>query len=261
MPSEDDGVPVAAHLAPSASLFGTPSSRPARQERVDEVVQLLKETIAPETWRENGGTIGAVREIGGQLIITQTQENHGHIGSLLGQLRQDSGVVRVQAHWVLLTPQQIAEMIAPAGANDANAPKIVSPAALEKLGEQTVRYRAEISCFHGQQVSLASGRSRSLIYDQEAVVAQSAVAMNPRVKRVTAGAMLEVTPIVLGQTSVAIVEVRSSVAQWGEANPVTQGYSQSTTRPGTNAITGVPDSAVTDRLSVVRQELFPSHSP
>lgn len=110
-------------------------------------------------------------------------------------------------------------------------------------------------------MSLASGRSRSLIYDQEAIVAQSAVAMNPRVKRVTAGAMLEVTPIVLGQTSVAIVEVRSSVAQWGEANPVTQGYSQSTTRPGTNAITGVPDSAVTDRLSVVRQELFPSHSP
>src|SRR5439155_3600438 len=38
-----------------------------RQQLVEDITKLITETVAPDSWRDAGGTIGSVRELSGQL--------------------------------------------------------------------------------------------------------------------------------------------------------------------------------------------------
>ncbi|MGC9454801.1 MAG: hypothetical protein ACP5HU_08035 [Phycisphaerae bacterium] len=60
---------------------------PARGAMIENIVSLIEETIDPNSWRPIGD-IGSVRELGGQLVITQTAQNHQDIVGLLNQLRE-----------------------------------------------------------------------------------------------------------------------------------------------------------------------------
>jgi hypothetical protein len=51
-----------------------------------ELVDLIKTVVAPDTWRDNGGTVGAIRVLNGQLIVNQTLENHDQLAGLLTEL-------------------------------------------------------------------------------------------------------------------------------------------------------------------------------
>lgn len=65
---------------------------PTRSELVEQIIQLIQDTVASDTWKDNGGTIGAVRELSGQLIVTQTPENQNAIGKLLEKLRETRAI-------------------------------------------------------------------------------------------------------------------------------------------------------------------------
>ena len=54
---------------------------------LDDITQLVRNTVRSDSWREAGGTIGAIAEIDGRLVITQTPRNHGEIVALLAKLR------------------------------------------------------------------------------------------------------------------------------------------------------------------------------
>ena len=63
------------------SLFGggggggrNEQAGPTRQELVDSIIKLIQDTVANESWKDNGGTVGSLRELSGQLIVTQTPE-------------------------------------------------------------------------------------------------------------------------------------------------------------------------------------------
>lgn len=58
------------------------------QERVELVMKLVTGTIDSESWRDNGGKIGALKEIHGQLIVTQTKDNQKAIENLLELTRK-----------------------------------------------------------------------------------------------------------------------------------------------------------------------------
>jgi beta-lactamase regulating signal transducer with metallopeptidase domain len=60
---------------------------PTREELVKSLIKLIEDTVATPTWQDRGGSAGALRELQGQLIITQTPENHAQIHVLLEQLR------------------------------------------------------------------------------------------------------------------------------------------------------------------------------
>ena len=55
-------------------------------DQVKNLVDTIKTTIAPDSWRDAGGQIGSVRELNGLLIITQTQDNQRAVATLLQQL-------------------------------------------------------------------------------------------------------------------------------------------------------------------------------
>jgi beta-lactamase regulating signal transducer with metallopeptidase domain len=60
---------------------------PTREELVKLLIKLIEDTVATPTWQDRGGSAGALRELQGQLIVTQTPENHVQIVELLDQLR------------------------------------------------------------------------------------------------------------------------------------------------------------------------------
>lgn len=63
-------------------------SRPSREELVRQIVDIIQTTIDTDGWKDLGGDTGSLQELNGNLIITNTPNNHRAIDHLLGQLRE-----------------------------------------------------------------------------------------------------------------------------------------------------------------------------
>jgi hypothetical protein len=247
----DKSVVVVADSPPSTQPHRTPTSK---EELADNLIDLIKETIATDTWRDNGGSLGAIRELGGQLIVTQTLENQKLLESLLSQLREANGrMVRVQARWLLLAPGEARGLLVAQSPDPGIA--LVDQAALDKLPDSMVTYRGEVTCFNAQAVSIASGRTHSAITDQQPVVAQNAVAMSPTVRQVQAGIMLEVLPTLQAGKDGVVVDLKTRLAQWNDPTPLALPSSVATTRPADLNVAGATNPAAIDRLNMVSQDL------
>ena len=71
-------------------IIGDPGEDPerkTRQELIDQITDIIQEQVDPEGWKDNGGDTGAIQELNGNLIITNTARNHRQIEGLLTQLR------------------------------------------------------------------------------------------------------------------------------------------------------------------------------
>ena len=65
-----------------------PEPNPKRQSRVRKIIELIQDTVAPQSWRDNGGSIGTIQEINGQLVVTQNSAAHRQLSGLLDKLRE-----------------------------------------------------------------------------------------------------------------------------------------------------------------------------
>jgi len=70
--------------------------RGTRQEAVDEVVHAIVTDIAPDSWRDSGGTIGSIRELQGILIVTQNERAHGVIKAWIDARRRYNKAIRAR---------------------------------------------------------------------------------------------------------------------------------------------------------------------
>lgn len=59
------------------------------QEAVDELVRLITEAVDPDSWRDAGGTVGSIREMGGRFVVSQTPEGLRKVERLLNDLRAE----------------------------------------------------------------------------------------------------------------------------------------------------------------------------
>jgi hypothetical protein len=64
-----------------------PQKPVVEQDAVDALNRILQETIDPTSWRDAGGSVGAIMYFGGRLIVTQTHDNHDQVLELLAALR------------------------------------------------------------------------------------------------------------------------------------------------------------------------------
>ncbi|MBI4718504.1 MAG: hypothetical protein HY763_11910 [Planctomycetes bacterium] len=88
-----------------------PESDPQRLDRVQKVIQLIEETVAPDSWRDRGGSIGTIKEINGQLVITQNAAAHRTITGLLDRLREERAIqVAVEALFITVSSHYLEEM-------------------------------------------------------------------------------------------------------------------------------------------------------
>ena len=76
----------------SGNLSDEQNQQGGRNELVDQIVTLIQDIVDPESWRDNGGAVGSVRELSGQLIVTQTPKNLRALQALLEQLRETRAI-------------------------------------------------------------------------------------------------------------------------------------------------------------------------
>jgi type II secretory pathway component GspD/PulD (secretin) len=217
-----------------------PSSNPTNQDLIDSIVKLLVDTVATDTWKDNGGTIGSMRELSGQLVVTQLAENHQKIQDVLDALRAHRGrMVVVRAYWLLLEPETV--------------PPITSgkelPVIDDKLIDAKHLYCAgQTMCFSGQTVHVTSGRMQSVVADLTPVVGASAVGYNPTISSARSGVLLQVTPHLEpeGPDARCVLDLHSDVTEVGNVGN-DKIVMPSTTEPSAAA------SSI-DRLNEIRQE-------
>ncbi|MEL6739856.1 MAG: hypothetical protein AAFP26_04305 [Planctomycetota bacterium] len=76
---------------------------PPREERVQQIVDLIQANVDPDGWADLGGDTGAVQELNGNLIVTNTPRNHRAIIGLLNKLRQVRSMqINVEARFLLV---------------------------------------------------------------------------------------------------------------------------------------------------------------
>lgn len=82
----------AANNAGNESPFGernnaaAEENQAARTEIVSQITDTIKQTFDKDSWAPSG-TVGSIREINGQLVVTQTAENQDKIARMLDNLR------------------------------------------------------------------------------------------------------------------------------------------------------------------------------
>lgn len=69
------------------NLFAGGSLGPVvRQDAVDCVVKLIEDSVCTDSWQDNGGISGKIRDLNGRLIIVQTWRAHQDIARLFRQI-------------------------------------------------------------------------------------------------------------------------------------------------------------------------------
>lgn len=63
-------------------------SEPAWDVLAQAIMMLITDQVDADTWKDNGGTIGSIRELNGRLIIRQTWQNHQKVEAILDELRE-----------------------------------------------------------------------------------------------------------------------------------------------------------------------------
>ena len=75
-----------------------------RTDLVTSITDTIKATVAPDSWRDNGGTIGSIRELNGQLIVNQSVDNQIEVYNLLQQLRETRAIqIAIEARLLLVS--------------------------------------------------------------------------------------------------------------------------------------------------------------
>ncbi len=59
-----------------------------RAAQAEQIMDIIRQTVEPDSWRETGGGDGSMRELNGQLIVYNTSDSHRQVTDLLGQLRK-----------------------------------------------------------------------------------------------------------------------------------------------------------------------------
>ncbi|MCH8149491.1 MAG: hypothetical protein IH987_16160, partial [Planctomycetes bacterium] len=88
-----------------------PEMNSEHESRVRKVIHLIEETVAPDSWRDRGGSIGSMQEINGQLVVTQNSASHRQIRGLLDKLREERAIqISVEALFITVSSHYLEEL-------------------------------------------------------------------------------------------------------------------------------------------------------
>lgn len=82
-----------------------------RTELTEQIKTLIRETVDPENWRQNGGIVSSMNELNGTLIINSTTDNHKQVLSILNQLREQRALqIAVEGRFLLVDQNYLDEV-------------------------------------------------------------------------------------------------------------------------------------------------------
>jgi general secretion pathway protein D len=78
---------------------------------VEEIIDIIRQTVEPDSWRDVGGGDASIRELNGQLIIYNTSDSHRQVQNLLGQLRETRALqIALEARYLNVTSNFLEEI-------------------------------------------------------------------------------------------------------------------------------------------------------
>lgn len=82
--------PTPIPTGPTYSLLAPPTDVQLawEKDRAESLVRLIEDEIAPDSWRDNGGSIGSIGYLAGRLLVVQTWANHHAVQQALRELRR-----------------------------------------------------------------------------------------------------------------------------------------------------------------------------
>jgi len=82
---------------------------PTRSEMIQMVKTLIQTTIDRESWYPNG--TAAINELSGNLVITQTAENHRRVNDLIGKMRESRTIqVSIEARFITVNTGYLSQI-------------------------------------------------------------------------------------------------------------------------------------------------------
>ena len=227
----------------------------------DPLIALIQETIEPESWRINGGTLGTARTLNSTLIVSQTPANHQAIATLLDQLRKPT--VSVRAYWITLTPAELETLYnakakpADDDATDPAAPTGVAalpvvPDAL--LDDAHLLGQCQALMPAGQVVRMGVERARPIITDVTPVVGNNAVGYDPTMDTQSTSTRLDVLARQTQSPGEVLVDFSTAIERMEQADRTEEADASSrppATRPAGAALTPLDliDRAATSRTA------------
>jgi hypothetical protein len=170
---------------------------------LDPLSKLLVETVDPDSWRDNGGTVGMIRALSSMLIVVQTRANHNTIQELLNELRRTAGpsqIVTVQATWLVVAQGEI--------------PRPMTEVSDEWLKRQKPYCESQLTCFSGQTVHASSGRSKRIVTESTPIVGTLSSREDPHIESVLSGVTLQISPLLIPGAESAVVDVQTTASEW-----------------------------------------------
>jgi general secretion pathway protein D len=80
------------------------ANRRTLQERTEDLIRIITSNIDSPSWLENGGEVGKIQQFQGNLIITQTPNNHRAVVGLLSKLREQRAMqINVETRFLLVS--------------------------------------------------------------------------------------------------------------------------------------------------------------
>ena len=77
----------------------------------NEIINIVRANVEPDSWRASGGGDGSIHELNGQLIVYNTSEAHQQTRSLLGQLREARALmVGVESRFLIVSSNFLEEI-------------------------------------------------------------------------------------------------------------------------------------------------------
>ncbi len=82
-----------------------------RAERIQNIMDLIRSSIATDSWRAQGGLDSTMEELNGMLIVNTTSENHAAIVGLLRMLREQRALqIAVESRFLFVTQNFLEEV-------------------------------------------------------------------------------------------------------------------------------------------------------
>ncbi|MFT3787894.1 MAG: hypothetical protein QM770_17280 [Tepidisphaeraceae bacterium] len=197
---------------------------PDRQSRLDFISHLVMSVVAPESWRDNGGTIGGIQAFNDSLIVQQTAANHAALSKLLNDLRQGPPQVHVEAVWIQLDPQAVETLSRREGTVRVLTQPLSSLPADARLGS------GEFTAFSGDEIALRSGKDVPYVSDIEPIVGSGAVGFDPTIDVIHTGLDVSGAVFLIG-TDTARLNLRGSLDELQEMKTFNLTVQGPTTRP------------------------------
>jgi hypothetical protein len=189
-----------------------PSTRPAQidHDSLEALASLIQTLVRAEDWVNNGGEIARLEINQETLVVSAPVSMHTEVEALIAQIRSqrsNSALVSVQAHWVVLRPDELEAL------QSASQHKAMIEVSDEALKSMKIAASGRTTSFAGQLTHVHSQQTRSYIHSVEPVVATSAVGYSVNIREALTSAALEVRVDLSPDQKLATVNLNSRVSE------------------------------------------------